>query len=466
MLNLIVSASRYLFIVLMACYIFLNFFYYFKKTNKGRRRVVHYQAAIIFIYLLLSSIILNFFKLDLSALFLCIFAFVFFLAYLIIYPRIYPSANQQMITNAVFLLAIGLMLIARMNVAKAWNQMILIVISAIVSFLVPYILSNGKKYLYKGTWIYGIIGIIALLAVLAGGKEEYGATLGISIGPISIQPSELVKITLVFFVAGMFQVSHSLKRIVVTTMVAALHVLILVASKDLGAALIYTIAYIFMLYIATEKFYWVLAGFAATAVASVGAYFVFHHVRSRVSIWLNPWADMRGDGWQIIQSLFGIGTGGWYGMGYTNGMPTLTPIANKDFIFSALCEEMGIIFGIGTLLVSLGLLLQFFWISTWMKQTFLKIMAFGIAAVYGIQVLINVAGVIKLVPLTGITYPLLSYGGSSLLSIFFMLGIMEGLSILKIREDEENEREKDGQTSRQKAAREAKEKAAREWRNW
>lgn len=428
--------------------------------------MVHYQAAIIFIYLLLSSIILNFFKLELSALLLCIFAFVFFLAYLIIYPRIYPSANQQMITNAVFLLAIGLMLIARMNVAKAWNQMILIVISAIVSFLVPYILSNGKKYLYKGTWIYGIIGIIALLAVLAGGKEEYGATLGIDLGPVSVQPSELVKITLVFFVAGMFQVSHSFKRIVVTTMVAALHVLILVASKDLGAALIYTIAYIFMLYIATEKFYWVFAGFAATAVASVGAYFVFHHVRSRVAIWLNPWADMRGDGWQIIQSLFGIGTGGWYGMGYTNGMPTLTPIANKDFIFSALCEEMGIIFGIGTLLVSLGLLLQFFWISTWMKQTFLKIMAFGIAAVYGIQVLINVAGVIKLVPLTGITYPLLSYGGSSLLSIFFMLGIMEGLSILKIREDEENEREKEGQAARQKAAREAEEKAAREWRSW
>jgi cell division protein FtsW (lipid II flippase) len=175
---------------------------------------------------------------------------------------------------------------------------------------------------------------------------------------------------------------------------------------------------------------------------------------------------MNGDGWQIIQSWFGIGTGSWFGMGYTNGMPYLTPVGNKDFIFSVLCEEMGVIFAIGVLLVSLGLLLQFLWISTWMKQTFLKIMAFGIASVYGIQILINVAGVIKLIPLTGITYPLLSYGGSSLLSTFIMLGIMEGLSILKIKEDEEDEREKAEQAARLEAARKAKEKAANEWKNW
>jgi cell division protein FtsW (lipid II flippase) len=466
MLNLIISVSRYLFIVLMLCYVFLNFYYYSKKTNKGKRRVVHCQACIIFIYLLLSSIILNFNKLDIKAFFLCIVMFIFFLGYLIIYPKVYPYANQQMITNAVFLLAIGMMLLARLNVNKAWNQMILIVIAAVISFLVPYILSNGKKYLYKGTWIYGIAGIAALLAVLVGGKVEYGANLGISIGGISIQASEFVKITLVFFAAGMFQVSHSFKRIVVTTVVAASHVLILVMSKDLGSALIFVIAYIFMLYIATENIGWVFAGFGATALASIAAYYMFSHVRTRVAIWQDPWADMNGDGWQIIQSWFGIGTGGWFGMGYTNGMPYLTPVGNKDFIFSVLCEEMGVIFAIGVLLVSLGLLLQFLWISTWMKQTFLKIMAFGIASVYGIQILINVAGVIKLIPLTGITYPLLSYGGSSLLSTFIMLGIMEGLSILKIKEDEEDEREKAEQAARLEAARKAKEKAANEWKNW
>ncbi|KIR02838.1 Cell division protein FtsW [Lachnospiraceae bacterium TWA4] len=234
-------------------------------------------------------------------------------------------------------------------------------------------------------------------------------------------------------------------------------------SRDLGAALIYTVAYIFMLYIATEKIRWVFAGFSATAIASVAAYFLFNHVRVRVAIWKDPWDDPLNKGWQLIQSMFGISTGGWYGMGFTNGMPNSIPVANMDFIFASLCEEMGIVFCIGILLVSLGLILQFFWISTWMRQTFFKIMAFGIASVYGIQILINVAGVIKLVPLTGITYPLLSYGGSSLLSTFFILGIMEGLSILKVKEDEEYEREKAEQAARIEAARKAEENAARQF---
>jgi cell division protein FtsW (lipid II flippase) len=147
-------------------------------------------------------------------------------------------------------------------------------------------------------------------------------------------------------------------------------------------------------------------------------------------------------------------------------MPYMTPVANKDFIFSALCEEMGTLIGIGVLLICLAMLIHFFWISTWMKQTFMKIMAFGLSAIFGIQVLINAAGVIKLVPLTGITFPFLSYGGSSLLGTFIIIGIMEGLSILKVWEDQELMRERAERESREAAIRNAQAKAAQTWAKW
>ncbi|KIR02837.1 hypothetical protein P261_01652 [Lachnospiraceae bacterium TWA4] len=170
--------------------------------------MVHYQASIGFIYMMLASMLLIIFDFRLNTIALCFASMVFFLAYLIIYPKVYPNANQQIITNAVFLLSIGLMMIARLDtkkVNKAWMQLFLIIVAAVISFIVPYILSNGKKYLYKGTWLYGIFGVLALLAPLLFGKLENGAKLAIKIGGFSLQFSEIVKITLVFFVAGMFQ---------------------------------------------------------------------------------------------------------------------------------------------------------------------------------------------------------------------------------------------------------------------
>jgi cell division protein FtsW (lipid II flippase) len=389
-----------------------------------------------------------------------------FIGYFIFYPKVYRFANRQILVNVIFLLMIGLIIQTRLNPEKAYLQMFMIVVAAVVSFLVPYILSNGRKYLYKGTWIYGIAGVISLIVILLFAPTSYGAKLAIPIGSFTIQASELVKVTFVFFVAGMFQRSLSFRRIVATTAIAAAHVLILVFCKDLGTALIFAVGYIFMLYVATEQARYIFAGFGCGALASVLAYLLFSHVRVRVETWLNPWADFMGDGWQIGQSLFGIGTGGFMGLGLTNGMPYMTPVANKDFIFSALCEEMGTLIGIGVLLICLAMLIHFFWISTWMKQTFMKIMAFGLSAIFGIQVLINAAGVIKLVPLTGITFPFLSYGGSSLLGTFIIIGIMEGLSILKVWEDQELMRERAERESREAAIRNAQAKAAQTWAKW
>lgn len=153
-------------------------------------------------------------------------------------------------------------------------------------------------------------------------------------------------------------------------------------------------------------------------------------------------------------------------MGLTGGTPGVIPVAEKDFIFAAMCEELGIIVGCCVLFIFLGILIRFLWISTWMKLMFYKITAFGLACIFGFQILINVAGVVKLVPLTGITLPFISYGGSSLLSTFFIFGIFEGLYMNKLREDEQLKREKAELAARKASRESAARKAQIKMEDW
>lgn len=466
MLNLMVRVSRYVIVALVVLYTLLDLYYFTKKTERGQNSVVSVQSFLMYVLQFLMSVILFSYYEDISILIFYVVSLLVFAVYQQVYPAIYRRADRHLLNNVLFLVMLGLTVQARLKVNKAYKQLLLLVIAAIITLVVPKILDNAKKYLYRWTWFYGIGGLASLMAIMVGGRTEYGAKLSFGVAGFSIQPSEIVKITLVLFVAGMFHRSLEFKQVVITTAVAAAHVLVLVISKDLGTALIYFIAYVFMLYVATEKFYYVLAGFGCGGVAAVAAYFLFSHVRVRVATWLDPWSDISNTGWQIAQSLFGIGTGGWIGMGLTGGTPGVIPVAEKDFIFSAMCEELGIIVGCCVLMIMLGILVRFLWISTWMKLMFYKITAFGLACVFGIQILINVAGVVKLVPLTGVTLPFISYGGSSLLSSFFIFGIFEGLYMNKLREDEQLRREKAELAARKASRESAARKAQLKMEDW
>ncbi len=167
------------------------------------------------------------------------------------------------------------------------------------------------------------------------------------------------------------------------------------------------------------------------------AYRLFAHVRVRVEAWRNPWADIDNRGYQITQSLFAIGTGGWFGMGLYQGMPYKIPVVEKDFIFAAVSEELGAIFALCVLLICLGCFLQFMMIAASMQALFYKLIAFGLGVEYFIQVFLTVGGVIKFIPSTGVTLPFVSYGGSSILATFILFGVIQGLYILK-KNDEEN----------------------------
>ncbi len=336
------------------------------------------------------------------------------------------------------LLAVGFIMLTRLSFDRAMKQFVIVVAAAVITWIIPFVIDRVWQ-LSRIPWIYGIGGIILLGIVCIAGTSSFGAQLSLGVGDFSIQPSEFVKISYVFFIATMFYRSTDFKTVMIVSAVASIHVLILVISKDLGSALIFFVAYVFMLFVATGKWLYLLAGVGGGSVASLLAYQIFGHVRTRVMAWLNPWSDIAGKGYQITQSLFAIGTGGWFGMGLYRGMPRKIPVVEKDFIFSAISEELGAVFALCILLICLGCFLQFMMIASKMQAVFYKLIAFGLGTIYIFQVFLTVGGVTKFIPSTGVTLPLVSYGGSSILSTFIIFGIIQGLYILKRNEEEEDE---------------------------
>ena len=227
------------------------------------------------------------------------------------------------------------------------------------------------------------------------------------------------------------------KYLVFVSIFAAAFVLILAAENDLGAAVIFFMIYLIMVYVATQKARYLAIGFGGLAAASVLGYKFFSQVKVRVSVWLNPWADYENRGYQIAQSLFAIGTGGWFGMGLYQGAPTKIPIVESDFIFSAICEELGGLFAICIILVYISCFVMFINISLQLTRPFYKLLAIGLSAGYAFQLFLTVGGVIKFIPHTGVTLPLISYGGSSILSTIIIFAVIQGLYLLKQKESEE-----------------------------
>ena len=194
-----------------------------------------------------------------------------------------------------------------------------------------------------------------------------------------------------------------------------------------------------MLYVATRQPLYAIAGVGAGSVAAVLGYRLFAHIKVRVSVWKDPFASYNEGGYQVAQSLFAIGTGSWFGMGLMQGSPDLIPVAESDFIFAAIAEEMGLIYALCLILICVSCYVMFLNIAMEIRNQFYKLVALGLGTCYIFQVFLMIGGVTKFIPSTGVTLPLVSYGGSSMLSTMIMFGIIQGLYI--VREDEVEKRE-------------------------
>ena len=375
-------------------------------------------------------------------------------ATIVLFRMIYPKGNRLIVNNMCMLLSIGFVILSRLSFEKAIKQFFIVTISIITGMLIPYFIRK-MKFLKSLTWIYAAVGIVSLGLVLILGATTYGSKLSYSIAGLTFQPSEFVKIIFVFFLAGALSESQSFGQVALTAVAAGIHVLVLVASRDLGSALIFFVAYVLMVFIATGSWLYLILGGAGGCGAAVMAYRFFTHVQIRVQAWRDPFSCIDDAGYQITQSLFAIGSGGWFGMGLFRGTPGDIPFVEADFIFSAVAEELGIIFSVCMVLICISCFIMFMNIAMRLQDRCYQLIAFGLGVVYIFQVFLTIGGGTKFIPMTGVTLPLVSYGGSSVLTTLVMFFIIEGLYI--IRQEEGARRDKKKKRKRRAAYREKQE---------
>lgn len=353
---------------------------------------------------------------------------IYFVLLIELNKMFYKNHHRPLLNLMSMMLMVGFVMLTRLSFDKAKKQFVICVVATALAFFVIYILKK-RKDLRKFYYLYGILGIGALCTVYTVGQVTYGAKLSIDFGLFQIQPSEFVKILYVTFIAGVLSKAQNWKNILLSALLSGIHIVILVLSNDLGTALILSIVYIFMLYMSTGKIAFLYGGLILGSIAAVIAYNLFSHVQVRVAAWIDPWSIIDDKGYQITQSLFAIGTGGIFGMGLYKGIPNSIPVVDQDFIFSAISEEFGSIFSMCLILLSLAIFICFIKTSLKCKDSFYCLICAGFAVLYGFQLFLTIGGAIKLIPSTGVTYPLVSYGGSSLMATIIMFFIVQGVKI-------------------------------------
>jgi cell division protein FtsW (lipid II flippase) len=318
---------------------------------------------------------------------------------------------------------------------------------AVTGVLAIGVRSDTWLRMYKYTW--ALAGLVLLVLTFAFGADEGGARLTLAVGPFSGQPSELLKVILVVFLAGYLAEYRPLLATERTRLgpvslpplpylapmlaMLALGMGIVIVQRDLGAALLFYVVFLALLYIATGRVSWVVLGLVLGALAAVALYAVFPHVRERVAVWIDPFADPQGAGFQIVQALHAFARGGILGVGLGAGLPEIAgglpvPAVHTDFPLAAFGEEIGLVGVLGILALYLVVVERGLRIAAAAADPFRALLAAGLALVVGLQALVIAAGDLRLIPLTGITLPFVSYGGSSILANSLVVGLLLALS--------------------------------------
>lgn len=451
MINVIVELSKYLILTLMVVYTFHCFYTVRQQDEEEKNSLLRQQLILIFFMDFTAFLVIYLKTFDFNVIIFYIEMLVFFAAVQILYRIFYKKASLLLLNNMCMLLSVGFIMLCRLDITTATKQLVIAAAASGIALIIP-VMIRKMRFLRRLTWLYAGVGIILLAAVFLLARTSYGAKLSL----MGVQPSEVIKITFVFFMASILSRDTSFPTVVKATIIAGLHVVILVLSRDLGSAVIFFAAYLVMIYVSTKKAAYLGLGIAGGSTGAVIAYFLFGHVRQRVSAWKNPMAVYQNEGYQIVQSLFAIGTGGWFGMGLCQGSPGSIPVVKNDFIFSAICEELGGIFAICLILVCMSFFLMIVNIAIQIKNPFYKLIALGLGTEYAFQVILTIGGATKFIPMTGVTLPLVSYGGSSVMSTILMLAIIQGLYILREDEDEEFERRRKEAAQRIRAREEAR----------
>jgi cell division protein FtsW (lipid II flippase) len=350
-------------------------------------------------------------------------------------PKFLPG-DRLILALTHFLCAFGILVLYSVDPPKGLQQAYYYAIGIPVMFAAAFIIKGiGSRWKWL-VFILFPVSLGLLLLPLVIGKEIHGARNWIVVAGMSVQPSEVVKLSLLLILSY-----YMGRRRMLPWLLFSLGCLSLLAlQKDLGTALMYYATALLMYYVSSGNIPITALGALGGSGAAVLAYHLpaFAHVRLRVAIWQNPWRDIEGAGYQIVQALMAIASGGLWGVGLKLGTPTIIPVYESDMIFAVICEQFGILFGLCVLLVYAALVCRGIMIAMAARTRFHSLLAIGCAALLGIQTFVIVGGVIKLIPLTGVTMPFISAGGTSLVSSLCLMGMLQGIASLNeeaMRED-------------------------------
>ena len=341
-------------------------------------------------------------------------------------PRFFP-ADKLLLAIANFLCALGVLVLyvtdrgagTSRGVQQAMYYGVGILAMLVCILLVRYI--KNWNFLIKVV----MLGSAALMVLpLAIGTEQNGATNWIVIGGTSLQPSEMVKIALLL-ILGWYMSRHQFWP---WFLFAAFCLLTLMLQKDLGTALIYYATTLFLFWGTTGNLPLTGLGMVGGCGAAVLGYQMFAHVKKRVAIWKNPWLYYETSGYQMVQALMAIASGGLFGVGLGLGSPRVIPVYFSDAIFAVICEQFGVLFGVLVLVMYVILILRGASIAAGARHSFHAIIAMGATVMLGVQTFVIIGGVMKLIPLTGVTMPFVSYGGTSLVSCMGLIGLIQGVA--------------------------------------
>lgn len=351
------------------------------------------------------------------------------------------GADSTLLPLAALLHGIGYVMIARLSERRAALQTTWSFI-AVVAFVVTLLVVQRPPDLarYKWTFLFFGAGSLLLPLVPGIGSSVGGAKIWVSIGPVNIQPGEFAKIALALFFAGYLAENRELiaagtarlgplripelRYILPITLAWGFAVAVMVAEKDLGSALLFFTLFTVMMWVATERAVFLVIGLLLFSAAAYVAWRMFEVVQTRVDIWLDPWSRYEGKGYQPAQAMFAFANGGLDGTGLGLGSPNKIPAASTDYVYAAIGEELGLV---GATAVMIAFLLLFgagFRIAVRAERPFEKLLATGLTTIVAMQAFIIIGGVLRLVPLTGITLPFVSYGGSSLLANYILLALL------------------------------------------
>jgi cell division protein FtsW (lipid II flippase) len=349
-----------------------------------------------------------------------------------------PAADPYLLPLAGLLTAIGVTEIYRLDPDDAFRQGLWVVIGVALFGVTLLVLRDDFRRLetYKYVIGFGAIVLLVLPTMPAIGRSVNGARLWVGIGSFQFQPGEFAKILLILFLAGYLREKREvlaqgrLKDFGPLLLIWGGAMAVLVQTNDLGSGLLYFGVFLAMLYAATGRLLFVAAGAALFLAGAAFVYQVVGRVQDRVAIWLDPWPHAQDEGYQLVQSLFAIAFGGFGGTGLGRGTFTtpggteLIPYLNTDFIYAALAHELGLVGISAVLLVYMLFVARGFRIAMLAQDGFSKLLATGLTFAFALQTFIIVGGVLRLIPLTGITLPFVSYGGSSLLANFVLLAFL------------------------------------------